>query len=190
MVSRLEPTVETTRRSIDLRLDLHSPLFVIGDLSRVTKLHEEAEALARELGDHARLGRVLVRLANYSWAGAQYADARHRSTQALTIGLKTGDRVLEVMGRYLLGEVQHACGEYPAAIRSFRENVEGDNSEVAKQRLGFTASPYVVSCGFSPGVTPCWVTSGQRVHSAIERSPARTRPTSLRLASMPTSSPR
>src|SRR5207245_5371862 len=25
-----------------------------------------------------------------------------------------------------------------------------------------------------------WVTSGQRVHSAIERSPARTRPTSLR----------
>jgi len=148
MVSRLEPTVETTRRSIDLRLDLHSPLFVIGDLSRVTKLHEEAEALARELGDHARLGRVLVRLANYSWAGAHYADARHRSTQALTIGLKTGDRVLAVMGRYLLGEVQHACGEYPAAIRSFRENVEGDNSEVAKQRLGFTASPYVVSCGY------------------------------------------
>src|SRR5262249_60384576 len=106
------------------------------------------EAVARELGDHARLGRVLVRLADYSWAGAQYADARHRSTQALTIGLRTGDRVLEVMGRYLLGEVQHACGEYPAAIRSFRENVEGDNSEVAKQRLGFTASPYVVSCGY------------------------------------------
>src|SRR5206468_12523655 len=185
----LEPTGRPPAVSIHLRLDVHSPLFVTGDLSRVTRLHEEAEALARELGDHAGRGRVLVPLANYSWAGAQYADARHRSTQALTIGLKTGDRVLEVMGRYLLGEVQHACGEYPAAIRSFRENVEGDNSEVAKQRLGFTASPYVVSCGY---LAWCYalLTSGQRVHSAIERSAAPMRPTSLRLASMPTSSPR
>src|SRR2546427_7677256 len=118
MVSRLEPTAETTRRSIDLRLDLHSPLFVIGDLSRVTKLHEEAEALARELGDHARLGRVLVRLANYSWAGAHYADARHRSTQALTIGLRTGDRVLAVMGRDLLARVHSALAEAPAVYRA------------------------------------------------------------------------
>src|SRR5262249_26283620 len=148
MNSRLEATAESKRRSIDLRPGLHSPLFVIGELARVIKLHEEAEALARELGDHARLGRVLVRLANYSWAGARYDDARNRSTQALNIGLQIGDRVLQVMSRYLLGEVRHACGEYPAAIQLFRENVEGENREVARQRLGFTASPYIVSSGY------------------------------------------
>ena len=48
-------------RAIDVRLDFFGPLVIVGQVPRLVELQREAEALARQLGDPSRLGRVLYR---------------------------------------------------------------------------------------------------------------------------------
>src|SRR5712691_1862719 len=53
---------DTQRQAIDLRLDLHTSLFLLGE-HRQNLVHlREADTLATTLGDHRRLGRVSVQM--------------------------------------------------------------------------------------------------------------------------------
>jgi class 3 adenylate cyclase/tetratricopeptide (TPR) repeat protein len=146
--NRLPQSPENMRRAIDVRLALHPPLFVRGELARLLELHTDAEQIARQLGDQPRLGRVLQRLAVYSWVNAAYSRATEYARNALEIGTRISDLRLRVMSNYVLAEIHQATGSYRAAIDLFLGNIEEPEATAARDLLGFTFPPYVGSLGF------------------------------------------
>ena len=145
LVARLPRTPENIRRAIDLRLELHPPLWMLGQTGRLLELHEEAERLARELGDVPRLGRVFNRMGTYSWMNARYSQASAYARQALEIATATGAPELAISAKYVLGVTHYALGEYASAIELLLGLVEGSDAELARRRRGFT---YVLACGW------------------------------------------
>jgi class 3 adenylate cyclase/tetratricopeptide (TPR) repeat protein len=133
------------RRRIDAMLDLHAPLFAGGQFRQLISIMEEAEALARELNDPARLGRALNWLGSYRYVQAQYADYRDYARQALAISEGAGDAEVRLIATSQLGFASHALGDYAAAIAHFEWVVTGPDAELAKRRFGAHASPYVTS---------------------------------------------
>src|SRR4029453_8030097 len=57
-LQRMPETRETQEQSVDVRLQLRSPLYPAGELGKLFSSLREAERLARTLGDQRRLGWV------------------------------------------------------------------------------------------------------------------------------------
>jgi DNA-binding winged helix-turn-helix (wHTH) protein/tetratricopeptide (TPR) repeat protein len=147
-VRRLPESLENRQRAIDVRLDLHAPLFQLGQASRLVELHREAADLARDLGDQPRLGRVLYRIGSYAWMDARYAEGIDSSRQALDIATALGDRALLTAAAHVLGVNFEALGDYPAAIAELVRIVDGPDAEIAKQRRDVTIPTYVAACAW------------------------------------------
>jgi class 3 adenylate cyclase/tetratricopeptide (TPR) repeat protein len=146
-VQRLPTTAANLRRAIDVRLDFHLPLFVLGEVPRLIQLHREAEQLARQLDDPGRLGRVSYRMGAYSWMNAQYAHTIEYAREALHMAAAARDAELRILASYILGLGHHERGEYRAAIDVLMGYLEGPDVELAKRRLGLASgSPYVLGC--------------------------------------------
>jgi tetratricopeptide (TPR) repeat protein len=147
VVPRLSTTPANLRRAIDVRMDLHLPLFVFAQVPRLIELHQEAERLAREVDDPGRLGRISFRMGAYSWLNAEYARAIEYARRTRDIGAAIEDPALRILGSYILGCGHHGRGEYRAAINALMGYLEGPDAEIAKQRLGMASgSPYVLGC--------------------------------------------
>ena len=147
-VSRSPRSPSSTGRAIDIRLELHAPLFQLGQASRLVELHREAEQLARELDDQPRLGRVLYRMGSYAWMDARYRDGIEYSRRALDIAEALGDRELLVATGHVLGVNFEALGDYPAAIEQLVRIVDGPDTEIARQRRAVTSFTYVSACAW------------------------------------------
>jgi class 3 adenylate cyclase/tetratricopeptide (TPR) repeat protein len=154
LLARLPATPENIRRGIDVRLDLHGPLVGLAELSRVVELHQEAEALARQLQDRPRLGRIASRMGNFAWLDAGYSTAIVRAQEALLIAAATDDPNVQIAARdvritatHILGLTYLALGQYRACVEVLRQNVEGPNASLAHERIGFTIPPYIFGCG-------------------------------------------
>lgn len=147
-VSRLPRSPANTGRALDIRLELHAPLFQLGQASRLVELHREAEQLARELDDQPRLGRVLYRMGSYAWMDARYRDGIEYSRRALDIAEALGDRELLVATGHVLGVNFEALGDYPAAIEQLVRIVDGPDTEIARQRRAVTSFTYVSACAW------------------------------------------
>ena len=148
LLPRLPATPENKRRGIDVRLDLHAPLFGLGQIPRVTALHEDAAALAREIGDEPRLGRVLSRLGLYAFTGARYAQGIDHVDHALAIAERAEDLDLTVISLYLLGINHAGLGHAESHFASLHRVVDGPYAEVSKRVVGLSAAPYVLACAW------------------------------------------
>jgi len=149
VLPHLPETPENTRRAIDVRLDLHGPLFVQHQVARLRQVYREAEQLARQLNDEPRLARICYRLGNYSHQSGQHGDGIAYAEEVLRIATAMGDAETRILGHYLLGILKHTTGEHRAAIELLLRNVDGPDADLARQRLGVAfGSPYLLSCGW------------------------------------------
>jgi DNA-binding SARP family transcriptional activator/tetratricopeptide (TPR) repeat protein len=148
IVTQLPPSAENTRRAIDVRLDLHLPLFALGQLTRLIDLHREAARMAEELGDERRQGRIAYRMGSYAWMRGHYTDGLAYARQALEIATAVGDRELRVAAAHIIGVNHEARGEYAAAIRDLVSIVESADSGVARSRRGVGIPTYVAGCAW------------------------------------------
>jgi class 3 adenylate cyclase/tetratricopeptide (TPR) repeat protein len=146
LVARLPRSPENLRRMIDVRLDLHVPLVVLGQIPRLVQLHDESERLARELGDPRRLGRVLYWMAQFSYLFGRYNDGIEFAGQALSLAREVDDPEVRVLATYALGLNHCLLGAYGPAVDFFMRFVEGPDAEWAKRVLAVTAPAYVVGC--------------------------------------------
>src|SRR5262249_44047599 len=146
LLPRLPGSDDNVRRGIDVRLDLHAPLFSLGQIPRLTQLHEEAARLARGLSDEPRLGRVLSRLGLHAFTAAQYRQGIAHVEHALDIADRTDDVELRIVTLYLLGINHGALGQVPRLVELLRRIVDGPDAELAKRIIGLSASPYVLAC--------------------------------------------
>ncbi|MFQ5896678.1 MAG: AAA family ATPase [Candidatus Methylomirabilia bacterium] len=152
VVPRLPTTPVNLRRAIDVRLDFHAPLFVLGQIPRLVQLHQEAEQLARQLDDQPRLGRVSWRMGGYLWVNAQYAPGIEYAQQALRVAEAIQDSELRIVATYILGVIHWGHGEYRTASDFLLRIVEGPDADLAKRRLGLAfGSPNVTGAGYLGG---------------------------------------
>jgi DNA-binding NtrC family response regulator/tetratricopeptide (TPR) repeat protein len=115
---------DTRRLAIDLRLALGGALGPLGEYMRDLALLREAEALARALDDRARLGRVLVQMANILRLTADYEGAMAAARQALALAAVLGDRALQVEASSHLGPAYYAIGDFGRAAELLRQSME------------------------------------------------------------------
>ena len=123
-LSHLPESGERTGQAIDLRLDLRPPLLQMGQLERVLALSQEAEAMARQLGDERRLASVYSYLANYHYLKGEPDLAVEYGERCLQIGEAIQDRSLQALARGYLGASYHAQGRLQDAARVLRENLD------------------------------------------------------------------
>ena len=148
LTDRLTPSPDNIGRRIDVRLDLHVPLIVLGQVSRLIELHRESERLARELADSPRLGRLLCRMSQYAWMEGRFKDGLERAQQALDIAGAIGDAEIATLATYALGLNHCVLGAYGPAIDLFQRVVDGPEAERAKRLLAVTVPAYVGAAGW------------------------------------------
>jgi class 3 adenylate cyclase/tetratricopeptide (TPR) repeat protein len=145
---RLPEHPDTQAQAIDLRLDLRSALFPLGELGRILVLLQEALALAEALGDQHRLGRVAVfLLAHFVFAGAP-DRALAFGQRALAIASTLGDIGLTVVAQLYLGHAYHDLGEYRRAVECFQKNVVALHGELLHEHFGLPGLVSVFSRSF------------------------------------------
>ena len=140
---RLDTSRENLGRAIDVRLDLHVPLVVLGQIARLVTLHEESERLARDLGDSPRLARLLYRMSQYAWIEGRYKDGLERAGQALEIATRIGDAEVRVLATYALGLNQCLLGAHREAIALFERVLDGPDTHIARRALALTVPAYI-----------------------------------------------
>ncbi|HEY3068382.1 MAG TPA: adenylate/guanylate cyclase domain-containing protein [Methylomirabilota bacterium] len=148
IADRLPVSADNVRRRIDVRLDLHVPLIVLGQVSKLIELHAESERLAREVNDAPRLARLLHRMSQYAWMEGRFRDGIERAQQALEIADLGGDADVRILATYALGLNHYATGAYRSAIDLFQRIVDGEHADLARRLLAVTVPAYIAAAGW------------------------------------------
>jgi len=139
----LPETAEVRRRGIDLRIALRNALFPLGEVSRISRRLDEAEALAMAIGDRERLALVLSRRAHYFWSVGESSSGLDAGQRALAIAMELDNLPLKVAAAYFLGQLRHTRGDYVEAIRTLGQVVAWLSGDLAVDRLGMSAPPSI-----------------------------------------------
>jgi tetratricopeptide (TPR) repeat protein len=117
---------ETRRRSelaIDIRIDIRHALLPFGDWARMLDHLQEAEVLARSLGDQHRLGRIAILMMIQRRAAGDYDAALKIGQEALANARTLGDRSIEVVETLILAETHLVRGEFSEAAKLLERNI-------------------------------------------------------------------
>ena len=141
-------------QAIDLRLDSRVVLAPLGQYARILHYMQEAEALARELGDQRRLGLVLADMGARLRNVGEHRRALDASQQALAIASQLGDLDLQLEAKYRLAQGHFALGNLGHAASIFLETVHEfvERNEPSPLRL----SPAYPRTGALPGFFQAW----------------------------------
>ncbi|MGH7369412.1 MAG: ATP-binding protein, partial [Candidatus Methylomirabilaceae bacterium] len=117
----LPESSERLELAIDLRLDIRRAVWPLGKLDRVSELLREAEALAQTLGDHRRLGLILVFLANHFCLAGDPDRAIESATRAVSIATALQDLTIRLSAQGTLGWAYLTMGDYRRSAEVYRE---------------------------------------------------------------------
>jgi tetratricopeptide (TPR) repeat protein len=111
----LPETRETLEQAIDLRFDLRTSLFPLGEFERIAGYPREAEALARTLDDQRRLGQMSVYMCHNLWMTGHPTEALGFGQSAQALAESLGDVPLQVTGNLYFGVACLGTGDYRRA---------------------------------------------------------------------------
>ncbi len=123
-LGRLPESRDAKTQAIDLRLDSRIVLAPLGQYDRILRYIQEAEVLARELGDRRRLGLVLADMGARLRNVGDHRGALEVSRQALDIAAELGDPDLQIEAKYRLAQAHFACGDLRQATSIFLETAQ------------------------------------------------------------------
>jgi class 3 adenylate cyclase/tetratricopeptide (TPR) repeat protein len=147
-LKRLPETKETIEQTIDLCFELRPLLLQLGRLEDVLTRSREAEQLARQLGDEARLARVYTYLINYHYLKGEPDQAIEYGQRCLTIGEARDDLALQALARRYMGHCYHAQGRYDLAESVLRRNIDTLEGSETGELPAQASTSYVASCGW------------------------------------------
>jgi len=140
-LGRLPETPDTIAEALDLRFDLRTALFPLGEWGRMGALLDEAETLAEAIGDQHRLARALnYEAAQFRLAG-DFGVAIQTGLRALAIGETEADVATQVAAHGELGAAYRARGEYREAVRHCEAALGLIPESLAQERFGQAATP-------------------------------------------------
>jgi tetratricopeptide (TPR) repeat protein len=126
----------TMTQGIDLRIDLHSVLHVLGEYGRVFDSLREAERLATALDDQRRLAEVSTGLSRYLWWTGDPERALVAGHRALAIATPLRDAAFERTLLSFLGTIYRARGDYRQAIEYVRRSLAACEGEQLYESYG------------------------------------------------------
>jgi tetratricopeptide (TPR) repeat protein len=143
-LTHLPETRETLERAVDLRFDLRTALFALGEFERIVGYLREADALARQLDDQRRLGQVAVYMSHNLWVTGRPTEAVTFGRRAQAIAETLGDFPLQIGAQIYLGAAYFAAGDYRQAEEPLRRVLQALEGTPVRERLGLTGFPAVV----------------------------------------------
>src|SRR5262249_31156249 len=123
---------------------IRNALLPLGEWVRMGDYLQEAEMLARSLGDQHRLGRIATLMISQRRVTGDYDAALKFGQEALAIARTLGDRSIEVVATNSLGETYNAQGEYREAAKLLERNI-GLDGKWRAERFGTPAIAWAVS---------------------------------------------
>ena len=144
-LSHLPESQQTLEQAIDLRFDLRTSLFPLGEMDKIVGHLREADRLARVLGDQRRLGWVSVYMAHYSQATGDSKRAHEAARAAHTIGEALADLALETGARFYLGWSAFSLGDHVGAEGHLRSVVASLEPHRRGERCNLTGFPAVMA---------------------------------------------
>ena len=139
---------DTHVQAIDLRLDLRSAIYPLGELGRILVYLREAAALAEALGDQHRLGWVSAFLTTHYTQVGEPDQALTCGQRTLAIATNLEDIGLTVMAQHNLGQVYRNLGDYRRAVACFQKNVAGLHGALLRECFGLPGLASVISHNF------------------------------------------
>ncbi|WGD51562.1 adenylate/guanylate cyclase domain-containing protein [Bradyrhizobium sp. CB1650] len=136
------------QQSVDIRFDIRNALQPLGDLGQIGGYLDEAEELARRLGDQSRLGWVSAYLTEHFRMLGNPQSAAESGERSLAIGRSIGDMRMQVVTNIPMGLLYHALGQYRQAIEFLQWNVDNIGEELVHERFGLFGLPSVFSRAF------------------------------------------
>ena len=147
-LQHLPETRATLEQAIDLRFDLRTSLFPLGELERLIGYLREAEGLARTLDDQRRLGWVSVYMGHLLWSTGHSTDARTFVQSAEAIAQTLQDFRLQVGANFYAGTVCLTSGDYSQAETFLRKVMGLLEGERSRDRCGLAGFPAAMSRGY------------------------------------------
>jgi class 3 adenylate cyclase/tetratricopeptide (TPR) repeat protein len=126
---------------VDLRFELRTVLYSLGNHPRILAHLQEAERLAQGLGDDQRLGRATAYMTHIYLVMDMLDRAIEAGRRALDIAARREDLGLTVMGNYHLGQAYTGAGDFRRAMHHLRRNVELLQGDLARERFGLAGLP-------------------------------------------------
>ncbi len=143
-LGHLPETPETLEQALDLRLDLRTALFPLGEFERIFGCLREAEGLARTLDDQRRLGQLSVYLCLNLWMTGHPAKAVAFGQNAQALAESLGDVPLQVTGTLYLGVACLATGDYRRAEDLLLQVLQWLEGVPSRERFGLAGFPAVL----------------------------------------------
>ena len=143
VLERQPRTPERIALAIDLRLELRYALIPLGHAARVLATLREAEALALEIDDQARLALIYSFLTNYYQVAGDPRQSIDYGQRALAFATTHGDLAAEVTATAFLASAYFTVGEYARTLEMGRRNIGLLQGERELQRFGMANLPSV-----------------------------------------------
>ena len=144
----LPETRERLEQAIDLRFDLRTALFPLGEFEPILGRLREAEALARALDDQQRLGQLSVYLCHNFQMTGHPAEGRAFGQYAQAIAESLGDVPLQVTGNLYFGLACVGTGDYRQAADLLLHVLQLLEAVPNQERFGQPGFPAVSVRGF------------------------------------------
>jgi len=136
---------ETLEQAIDLRCDLRTSLFHLGEFGQIFEHLRTAETLAETLGDRERAARILDFMsANFNVLG-EHDRAVESGQRAIAFAATLGIPRLQVATHFHVGAAYYSLGEYRRAIEVLRRNMESGEDRPRHGRANGLSLRSVVS---------------------------------------------
>jgi class 3 adenylate cyclase/tetratricopeptide (TPR) repeat protein len=159
----------TLTQGIDLRIDLHSVLHVLGDYGRLFDTMREAERLATAVDDQRRLAEVSRGISSYLWWTGDPERALVAGHRALTIATSLRDAAFERVLLHHLGNIYRAKGDYRQAIESVSRSLAACEGEQLYESYGIALLSVQCRAVLSMTHAECGTFTEGREHSVQGR---------------------
>ncbi len=140
IATRLPETDATLRARIDILLSLRSLIGATAKYAETKRLLDQAEEIARRLGDPDHLARVLASRIHVLSILGDLEAAVSAGNRSRALARKAGDRSLLALSNFFLGQTHFNRGAFSKAEAAFVENADILQGPPIELRLGAMAT--------------------------------------------------
>jgi tetratricopeptide (TPR) repeat protein len=138
-LSHLADDSESSRKAIDIRLELANALFAFGESKQVFDVVREAQDLAEQIGDQHRLARVHSAMTLHDWMVGDPVRAISSGRQARKVAEDLNDFDLMVLSTLRLAVALQAHGDYRDTVELFSWAVDAIKDDKIRHHFGLTS---------------------------------------------------
>jgi class 3 adenylate cyclase/tetratricopeptide (TPR) repeat protein len=144
-LAHLPESREAMELAIDLRFEMRSSLFPLGEVGAMLTVLRDAERLATALDDRRRLAWVSVYMSQYSWVTGHLTEARGFGERAGAIAEALEDSALQAVANYYAGAACFASTDYRDSEGFLRKSLRSLEGDLGRERFGLAGFPSVMA---------------------------------------------